>query len=94
MKRGTQNSVNILPHVGVGGGLTLKDFKKLPSNVTKPKRHPRHKEKCQKDKLISGTHPTCEGVWDSATTPPPPPNPPIKVMYDQRMDVPLSEHCV
>lgn len=37
MKRCTQNSVSILPHDGVGGELTLKDFSNSPLMSPKKK---------------------------------------------------------
>lgn len=62
----------------VGGKLTLKDIQNSP--VMSPNKK-RHQEKRLKDKHKSGTHPTCEGVWDRATTLRTPPNlfePPYK----------------
>lgn len=92
MKRCTQKSVSISPHDGVGGELTLKDFQKSP--VMSPNK----KDTKEKGKRTTGNLAPTQLVKEFGTVPrhsePPesPPNPTIKVMYDQRVDLPLSAH--
>lgn len=97
MKRSTQTSVNILPHAGVGGGLTLKDFKNSPVMSPNQKDTPDTKRNVKRTNWYLARTQLVKEFGIAPQHPHPtltPTNPPIKVMYDQRMDVPLSEHCV